>query len=191
MISMEKNQKWKECSPKLTFKSITLDLLEAIFGAMEDVATYNISRNSAYGAIRGRYPEWPDKNYSKWINNLKKVGYLEISCDKNQSVSFTGKAKLKLIDKYLAKNKNKKRYNRFLSFDIPEKHRSRRNLFRSIIKKMGFIQIQKSLWVCDVEVGELVQIAAVECRVAEYIVYMVSIKSDIDGIIDKKLHPKQ
>jgi len=36
---------------------------------------------------------------------------------------------------------------RFVCFDIPEKHKVYRNLFRAKIKQLGFVQVQKSLWV--------------------------------------------
>jgi uncharacterized UPF0160 family protein len=74
---------------------------------------------------------------------------------------------------------------RFVSFDIPELMRKNRDAFRRAIKKLGFKQIQKSLWVTTKEIGELVEMAAEEYSVADYIAYFVSESSNIDRHIEK------
>ena len=51
---------------------------------------------------------------------------------------------------------------------------------------MGFVQIQKSLWVIDKNVTDLVEMAAYEYKVEKFVAYIVSEKSDIEGIIAKK-----
>ena len=75
----------------------------------------------------------------------------------------------------------------FVSFDIPEKLNSGRNSFRRVIKKLGFLKIQNSLWVINKNISDLVEMAAIEYGVAEYVVYIVSSETNIDQSIVERL----
>ena len=74
-----------------------------------------------------------------------------------------------------------------MSFDIPAKFNYNRNKFRKIIKKIGFVKVQQSLWVTNKDVTDLVEAAIYECDVEKYVAYIVSQKSDIDGLITKMI----
>jgi len=129
------------------------------------------------------------RRISRISYELKRQNYVEIG--KGDSVKLTDKAKIKMIDKYVSQHiKDGKR--RLVSFDIPETKRRQRNAFRRSIKKMGFRQIQKSLWVCDQNIGDLVEISAKEFKIEEYVAYFVVQSSNIEKYIDKILkHKKQ
>ncbi len=75
---------------------------------------------------------------------------------------------------------------RLVIFDIPEKYRHLRDLFRSFLKIMGFYQLQKSVWVhpypCFDEIEFLRQIYHVEINVT----YIVA--ESIEGQDDLKEH---
>ena len=111
------------------------------------------------------------------VYELKKSKYIEI--DEGDSVKLTNKAKIKLIDRIADTNINDGKL-RLVSFDIPEIKRTNRNNFRRAIKRMGFRQVQKSLWVNNRNVGELVEMAAVEYKVSDYVAYFVAERSNID-----------
>ena len=128
------------------------------------------------------------RRVSKMLYELKKNKYIEYR--EGDSVVFTNKAKIKIIDR-LVEGKNSDNKYRLVSFDIPEIFRSNRNNFRRAIKRMGFRQVQKSLWVTDRNVGNLVEIAAIEYNVSRYIAYFVSDKSNIDNHIIKVLNDEQ
>lgn len=119
---------------------------------------------------------------SKMTYELKRHKYLDLA--DGDSVKLTNKAKIKLIDKYTAKNKSDGK-KRLISFDIPEIKRYQRDNFRRAIKKMGFVQIQKSLWACDQNLGELVEIAIKEYKVGNYVAYFVVDNSNIDKHINR------
>ncbi|MFA7253111.1 MAG: CRISPR-associated endonuclease Cas2 [Patescibacteria group bacterium] len=119
---------------------------------------------------------------SKMVYDLKRSNYLDF--DNSDSVVFTNKAKMKIIDKLTADLNITKKYH-LISFDIPEAKRANRNRFRRVIKRMGFKQIQKSLWVNTRDVGELVEAAAIEYNVNQYVAYFISEKSNIDQFISK------
>lgn len=124
------------------------------------------------------------KKISKMTYDLKRSKYLEIG--EGDSVILTDKAKIKLIDKCLTGHVDDGK-KRLISFDIPEPKRVKRDGFRRVIKRMGFVQIQKSLWVCDRNLGELVEIAIKEFKVERYVAYFVVENSNIEKYIKKLL----
>ncbi|MFA4996093.1 MAG: hypothetical protein WC536_03045 [Patescibacteria group bacterium] len=128
------------------------------------------------------------RQVSNMIYQLKNSNYIEI-CDEEgeKSIKLTNKAKIKLVEKIIEEEPKDNKY-RFVSFDIPERLHHRRDKFRRTIKRMGFRQIQQSLWVTDKNIGEMVDIAAQEFEVEEYVAYIVSEKSNIDLHIKKTLH---
>ena len=171
-------------------KSITADILEILFSALEDLGSASLSKRDAYRILYGsggNY-EWPDTKIGRWVESLRQKGYINVtdSARGERSIEFTNKGKLKIVESACQRRKGDKKY-RFLSFDIPESMRPSRDRFRRSIKGMGFMQIQKSLWVIDKNVTEFVEAACYEYGVEKYVVYIVSEKTDIDGIIEKML----
>jgi DNA-binding transcriptional regulator PaaX len=125
-----------------------------------------------------------NRQISRMIYDLKRRNYIQV--DAGDSVKLTGKAKIKIIDKISNARVRDNKY-RIISFDIPETKRANRNNFRRAIKRIGFRQVQKSLWVCDRNVGDLVQIAEQEYGVGDYVAYFVAECSTIDRYIKKIL----
>ncbi|HLC43684.1 MAG TPA: hypothetical protein VJK08_00960 [Patescibacteria group bacterium] len=123
---------------------------------------------------------------SKTIHRLKRSGYIEIDDTSGRSIRLTDKAKMKIVEQIAQKTLADHRH-RFVSFDIPEPLHKNRDQFRRMIKRMGFRQIQQSLWVIDKNVGNMVEIAARENDVEEYIAYIISEKSNIESHIEKVL----
>jgi DNA-binding transcriptional regulator PaaX len=124
---------------------------------------------------------------SKMVYSLKKNGYIDLTG--SDSVKLTNKAKMRIIDQ-IADSQNKECKYHLVSFDIPELMRENRNHFRSSIKRMGFKQIQESLWVLDRNVGEYVDMSAKECGVSEYVAYFVAEASNVDDHISTVLSVK-
>ena len=185
-------------------KNVSLFILEQAVLLLDDVVDITeccIDRKKLYRSVYGNMSTKTDYTLSKFANhlsNLRKGGYVnDVSINEskneskeernlNKSIELTNKAKLKVIELIAKKTKRDKVY-RFVSFDIPEEKRKSRDQFRRVIKRMGFVQIQKSLWVTNKNLSTLVEAAAYEYGVEKYIAYIVSMKSDIDGIIEKKL----
>jgi len=176
---------------KKRIKSFSLDVIDFFLGIPESVI-YAFDRKEFYRILRGNPHEnvLTCVNIAQLISNLKRSGYIEI--DKiggQESVRFTDKAKLAIVDRIAERSAVDNR-NRFVSFDIPERLRQSRDQFRRTIKRLGFVQIQKSLWVCDKNIGNLVELAAKEYGVEDYVVYIVSEKTNIDSTISKILLEK-
>lgn len=182
---------------KRKIRNISLYLLESIIYAVDDLSNVGsilIDRKSVYKVAYQGWHENSDlaKKICNYLQDLRHRGLIEIKkteSSENDIIILTGKAKLRLIDKISARIKSDRKY-RFLSFDIPEVMRVNRNQFRRAIKSIGFRQVHKSLWVIDKNVSDLVEMAAYECKVERYVAYIVSEKSDIDGIVEKIISGK-
>ena len=155
--------------------------LELIYDATVSVGN-QLERQGLFSFFKSKLGLWEvnDQQISKTIYQLKRQKYIEF--DNSDSVVFTNKAKIKVIEKIVSDNSKGER-NRLVSFDIPESRRTRRDKFRRAIKRMGFRQIQKSLWVSNIDVGDLVEAAATEYEVNQYVAYFVAEKSNIDNYI--------
>ena len=150
------------------------------------------SRMAVYRSLYNLYgEEWTASKSSQRLNNLAQRGYLEIKNGPDgQSIVFTDKAKLKVLDRIAEQIPENEEFYYFVSFDIPESLKNNRNLFRLAIKKLGFRQVQKSLWVSRKSVGQFVEMASREYKVENYVVYLIAKTTNIDGVIDKMLSNK-
>ena len=182
---MDKKENFKKYIKEKS-KTITLAALEYLLSAIGNLAELSLDRKVVYRYLYNFSREsWSDREAAKFVDSLRRRGYIEIKKDdKNRSIKFTNKTKLALLRELSARS-DFDGLNHFISFDIPERMRKDRDAFRRMIKRLGFRQIQKSLWVCKHDVGDLIEIAAYECGVEKYIAYIISKKSDIDGIIEK------
>lgn len=128
-----------------------------------------------------------NQQISKTIYDLKNRNF--ISFQDGDSVVLTNKAKMRLIDQYTEETGGDGKY-RLVSFDIPESHTKSRDSFRRAIKRMGFVQIQRSLWVSDKKLGDMVEAASEEYEVNEFVAYFVVDSSNIENHI-KEILKKQ
>jgi hypothetical protein len=187
---MRKRSDWmagKNNKPK-NAKSITIGFLDFLLGIAEGFVI-SIDRKEVYRRVYGHFEQkLTVEKIAKHFDSLRRRGYLELSQDPNGncSVKFTNKAKLALVDKIADRLLTDQNFY-FISFDIPERLRTKRNAFRRIIKRLGFKEIQKSLWVYNKNVGVYVELAAKEYNVEDYIVYFVSNNTNINSTILSKL----
>jgi len=165
--------------------NITIDLLEHFYNAGGNFLTASISKKEAYRIFNSNYYQtYTEVPFAKWLYRLRDQGYVTYSPN-SESIEFTFKTKLKLLKQIGQKIDESTKYH-FLSFDIPEKLRKSRDTFRGAIKDLGYERVQKSLWVINKDVFEIVQAVAYEIGIEKYLVNIISAQSDIDGILDKK-----
>lgn len=132
------------------------------------------------------------KKYNNTIYILKKQGYLRKNTNPNKiNFHLTNKTKSYLKTKYPALYFNKKNWDkkiRLIIFDIFEINRVKRNQLRKILKKIGFIMIQKSVWLCLYDQIDIVKQWLKENNLQEKILIIETEKSNIkfaNKIIDK------
>jgi len=168
-------------------KNITAQVLEVLFNVAEDFADIAVNRDSAWRVlyqIDKKY-EWTGTKLGRWVRDLNRNDLIIIEKHKNkESIKITNKGKLKIVEA-ISKSKKRESNTRLISFDIPEYMKIQRNQFRRVIKRLGFKQLQQSLWVIDRDVSELVEIAALEYGVSDYVIYIIAEKTNADRFISK------
>lgn len=75
---------------------------------------------------------------------------------------------------------------RVVIFDIPEKYRLARNVLRQKLKDIGFIMIQKSVWVCPYECQNEISFIASTYEIERYVNYLVTSEIDINESLREK-----
>ena len=148
---------------------ITKRILETLAGvAMTSVALSTAILSSGYGASRkqierktqeiedllmgdGRNSEYKKQrhNFHSMLFKLKKEGFIK-SEGENLKLTRLGKARLIRLDKTLHVKKYLKEKDdtlKIIMFDVPEKYKSKREWLRKQILDMGFISIQKSVFI--------------------------------------------
>ena len=126
---------------------------------------------------RINYPDFDSKKFSDNLRSLEKRGYVSINRN-SDSVILTNKGKIKLIENDQGTKVDGK--TRMLSFDIPESIRKKRDQFRYSIKRIGYKQVQKSLWACPFARADQVDIVIKELGLEKYVVYLLVEKTDIE-----------
>jgi len=92
------------------------------------------------------------------------------------SISESGKGALGVaigIARSLAEKKVWDGKWRIVVFDIPEKYAALRNRIRTLLKKIGFVQLQQSVWVFPYECEDLTLMIKKESDLSAYILYGV------------------
>jgi DNA-binding transcriptional regulator PaaX len=155
--------------------SITLAILDIICSIPEAMIGSFISQRDLIKKIKisEKYNSYP----ASYVNNLIKRGYIKRVVDSSgsKSVYLTHKGLIKHIEGNGELTKDGKW--RFLSFDIPEKLRIKRDQFRRSIKRIGFKQVQKSLWGCPYINADQVDIIIEELNLRKYVGYIVAEKN--------------
>jgi len=146
-----------------------------VAGKLLDEELYSISyeklRREAY------YLEGDPRRLSNRIHSLERNGYLKIN-RKSSSIELTGKGRIKILENTTDDSIDGKW--RFLSWDIPEKLRIKRRQFCRSIKRIGYKQVQKSLWASPFIKSNEVYLIIDDLKIRKYVAYIVAAKTDID-----------
>jgi CRISPR/Cas system-associated endoribonuclease Cas2 len=118
--------------------------------------------------------------YNDRLKDLQKRGYIKIN---NESIEITKKGRIHHLEKSNSKEMDGKW--RILSWDIPESMSLQRNQFRRSIKRIGYRQVQKSLWVCPLVKADEVDLIIDEYGVRKHVAYFIVEKTDIDSHLHK------
>ena len=81
------------------------------------------------------------------INDLERKGYLKKT---ENGLELTSKGRIEIIKIIIWKKLNNKKWDgkwRMIIFDIPEMNRRDRDFLRRELKWIGFIELQKSVWI--------------------------------------------
>lgn len=174
----QKNEKQKRA--KEVTKNISFFILDILVNIPGGLAHAFLDSKGLYQRIEveGFFVD----RFSDRIKYLKKYGYIEIDKN-NNSISITRKGKIKHLEN--SSNKTMDGKWRLLSFDIPENMSLKRDRFRRSIKRIGYKQVQKSLWACPFIMADEVDLIIDEHKIRNYVAYFIIEKTDIEDHLKK------
>ncbi|MCX6812118.1 MAG: hypothetical protein NTW79_00630 [Candidatus Berkelbacteria bacterium] len=159
------------------FGEITIDLLELIANIPVGIIGGFVDHHGVYSYVQ-RDDNILD-NFFIRLRSLQERGYIEIKSDgKNKSVRLTNKGKIKVLEGKKSKIRDGKW--RILSFDVPREKNKLRDQFRRSIKRIGFKQVQQSLWVSPFINADEIDLIIDELKIREYVAYFIIDKTDIE-----------
>lgn len=179
---------------KLSLKGILITLFDAT--VMPFFESSSIYYESAKEHRKFTEKEKNDLRYR--IYYLKKRGYINTFTEnKEKYLELTPKGlnhikKLMAYDIKISKPERWDKKWRIVIFDIPEKKREERDIFRKAIKNAGFVLVQKSVHIypfeCTKEISEL----SARLEISDNVVIMISEifqgeQNIIEEFIDKKI----
>jgi len=179
---MKKNREKNNPNNKEHLKKISRDvgifILEMLINIPFSLAHYFLNPKGFYERIEleGYFID----RFQERLKDLEKRGYIKIT---NNSIEITKKGKIRHIEK--SKNYTRDGKWRILSFDIPEIMKTKRNQFRRSIKRIGYQQVQKSLWACPFAKADEVDLIIDEYGVRKYVAYFIMEKTDIENHLQK------
>jgi CRISPR-associated endonuclease Cas2 len=129
-----------------------------------------------YQALAGwsGYAYYKRRKYYNRMRYLRRKGYLKKS---SKGYSLTKKS-LELCQTSKKKMRDR-RYWYLVCFDIPEQWRRKRSVLRSFLKRNGFRQLQKSIWISECDYRRELASLAVEMRINFYLKVFRVPKEDI------------
>lgn len=148
--------------PKNNFTNKVLSAL-LVAGAVTLALSNPYAARKLLQGIREEYTNKKIKNTFYYLHRYGLVHYEEVHGQ--AYISLTGKGK-KVAAQYSFYHQEKikpppkwDRKWRLVLFDIATEHRSKRNALRFLLKRLGFVQFQKSVWVlpfkCEKEINDL------------------------------------
>lgn len=114
------------------------------------------------------------KGFKKVLKNLESKGVIRLG---GEEVVLTKKGEklLKLIrieDIAIVKPKKWDKIWRLIAYDIPDTHKKERDWFRFVLKRMGFYEVQESLWAHPYECREEIAVIAQDLKISPSVIYM-------------------
>ena len=133
-----------------------------------------------------KYSKYPKDKFRRNMYYIRSQGYATVWNTNNQTIiKITKKGRKKFLNYKIKDLKIKKpeiwdKKWRIVIADIPEKKKVARNVLRSTLKRIGFYQLQKSVWAhpyeCENEIEYLKEIY--ELRLYLYYIVADKIKQD-------------
>lgn len=143
------------------FLLIIYDFFEEVEKALEAITPPRSVKQFLYyweiEKLKRKYErEKRRRNFYQFLYYLKKKGYIKIeNLEGKKGILLTKKGKqeaLKIKFKTMKKKRRKDGKLEMLIFDIPEKYRKLRDIFRNHLKFLGYQMLQKSVWLTPFDV---------------------------------------
>ena len=117
------------------------------------------------------------RRFAKWVKKDDRV-YLQITEAGQRKLAFEGE-KMKLKD---LKRRWDKRW-RMVVFDIPERRSNIRHRLRGVMREVGFVRLQDSVWVYPYDCEEFMALLKAELRIGKDVLYAIVERIENDKTI--------
>ena len=147
------------------FAKVSLDVHDALLKSMGSVR------------ILARNMKMLDNNYYSAMQGLERSGYIKRV--ENNQLLITPKG-IKRARRLMVENPEKNRrenwdgFWRIIIFDLPNDLTGKRNIFRSAIKRNGFIGLQKSVYVFPYADFEELAYLRDELKIEKYVTFLIA-----------------
>lgn len=139
---------------------------------------------NAIGVLTKIDPHWksklsPSRRINQALSRLKQKGLVNISnIEGKKRITLTSKGKtlLQKIDETKFHVKKPLRWDgrwRMVIFDIAQNRKSTRDRFRNLLKKVGFVQLQGSVWVYPYDCEDIVKLIKTDQDLGKQVVYAI------------------
>lgn len=139
---------------------------------------------------RGRYSR--NSNLSRSMKRLLRNKSLEFQTAstgrKYLTITKKGRQQLNILETRNFDLKRPKRWDRkwrVIIFDIREKQRRTRDQLRITLNKIGFVKLQKSVWVYPYDCEDLIMLLKADFELGRNLLYMVVDEIENDGWLKK------
>ena len=119
------------------------------------------------------------KKYAVWIKNGDEY-CLRITEKGSKALAFE--------QSVLSLNRSNRKWDgrwRIVTFDVPERRRGVRGRLRAMMKSVGFIRMQESVWVYPYDCEEFIALLKAELKVGRNVLYIIADSIEQDGILRK------
>ncbi|MBI2356225.1 MAG: hypothetical protein HYV13_03420 [Candidatus Doudnabacteria bacterium] len=144
---------------------------------------------SSYKSYRGK--RFSNEQLAKALRRMKRRKLVGIIREGDKDVIVMtegGKQKLlkyKLDDMKIKRPPKWDRKFRLVIFDIPEKHKVARNAFVFKMREMGFIKLQKSVWVCPYDCEDEIEYLKEIYEIRPFVKLVLAEKIDSEDSLRK------
>lgn len=160
----------KQRSRKVDYKEIVLQTLFA--GAILSVALVAPNAIKMFGQLRTKNKYKTSHTIKEKTNQLIKTGFIQKI---KSGLELTEKGQAELLRFESFRSKRSRKWDglwTIVSFDLPIAKNAIRDAIRFYLKRIGFIQFQKSVWVFPYDCPELIYLVKTEWRLKDELVYI-------------------
>jgi len=177
MGSLEKEVKIK--TRKANIQKIVLQTI-AVAGLLSVAVlapnALTVLKQFEVGKLRKKNPKYV---INQSVERLLEAGLISFKqTDRGKFIRLTreGEAKLRVFEVNEFKFKRPKRWDgkwRVIIFDVKEERRSTRNKIRRTLSAIGFIQLQRSVWVFPYDCEDLITLIKADFKIGKDVLYMI------------------
>ena len=131
-------------------------------------------------------PPNPKQRLYETASRLKQKGlieFVEIQGKKRIRLTKAGEAEIRKIEEREVVGVKPKKWDRrwrIVVFDIPESKRALRNRIRAVIRRLGFLRLQDSVWVYPYDCEEVMALLKVEQHIGREVLYIIADAIEFD-----------